>query len=235
MWLVCVQSLSRNCSALHEHDTACGDVAFSQLPQLGFPDAGRCLARLLLETVVSSCFAAAVLARGRMETCAHDALVQYCGARLFWDETVDATVGCPVYTCLSVLVLMRRTRVLSWQMISKFLPNSTKEQQAYKAQRQNMTMLYDMDAVAGAAGRSGPPTDPIAAALAAHGVCAKNSDSVCASVYSFNRVPRTSSHGGVGAVEIRGMWCEEDCFRLCWRTSKQLGEQMRAAAKWTQN
>ena len=53
--------------------------------------------------------------------------------------------------------------------LSKFLPNATKEQEAYKAQRTKTTMLYDMDAVAGAAGRSGPPTDPIAAALAAHG------------------------------------------------------------------
>lgn len=66
---------------------------------------------------------------------------------------------------------MRRSCVFVMsQMISKFLPNSTKEQQAYKAERQKTTMLYDMDAVAGAAGRSGPPTDPIAAALAAHGV-----------------------------------------------------------------
>jgi hypothetical protein len=56
----------------------------------------------------------------------------------------------------------------AWQL-SKFLPNATKEQEAYKAQRTKTTMLYDMDAVAGAAGRSGPPTDPIAAALAAHG------------------------------------------------------------------
>lgn len=54
--------------------------------------------------------------------------------------------------------------------LSKFLPNSTKEQQAYKAQRMQTTMLYGgMDAVASAAGRNGPPTDPIAAALAAHG------------------------------------------------------------------
>jgi hypothetical protein len=51
--------------------------------------------------------------------------------------------------------------------ISKFLPNVTKEQQAYKEKRQT-TMLYDMDAVAGAAGR-GQSSDPIAAALAAHG------------------------------------------------------------------
>ena len=54
--------------------------------------------------------------------------------------------------------------------IGKFLPNQTKEQAAYKAHRQATTMLYDMDAVANAAGRSGPPSDPISAALAAHGV-----------------------------------------------------------------
>ena len=55
--------------------------------------------------------------------------------------------------------------------LSKFLPNSTKEQEAYKAQRMQTTMLYGgMDAVASAAGRNGPPTDPIAAALAAHGL-----------------------------------------------------------------
>jgi len=54
--------------------------------------------------------------------------------------------------------------------LSKFLPNATKEQQAYKAQRTKTTMLYDMDAVSNAAGR-GMQTDPIAAALAAHGAC----------------------------------------------------------------
>ncbi len=64
---------------------------------------------------------------------------------------------------------------VAWQ-IGKFLPNQTKEQAAYKAHRQATTMLYDMDAVANAAGRSGPPSDPISAALAAHGVC------VCVSV-----------------------------------------------------
>ena len=58
---------------------------------------------------------------------------------------------------------------VAWQ-IGKFLPNQTKEQAAYKAHRQATTMLYDMDAVANAAGRSGPPSDPISAALAAHGV-----------------------------------------------------------------
>jgi len=57
---------------------------------------------------------------------------------------------------------------VAWQ-IGKFLPNQTKEQAAYKAHRQATTMLYDMDAVANAAGRSGPPSDPISAALAAHG------------------------------------------------------------------
>lgn len=61
-------------------------------------------------------------------------------------------------------------RDFSLLQLSKFLPNATKEQEAYKAQRTKTTMLYDMDAVAGAAGRNGPPTDPIAAALAAHGV-----------------------------------------------------------------
>merc|ERR1719183_707850 len=56
-------------------------------------------------------------------------------------------------------------------MLSKFLPNNTKEQQAYKAQRVKTTMLYGggMDAVALAAGNGNIPTDPIAAALAAHG------------------------------------------------------------------
>ena len=60
--------------------------------------------------------------------------------------------------------------VLCWQL-SKFLPNNTKEQQAYKAQRVKTTMLYGggMDAVAQAAGNGNIPTDPIAAALAAHG------------------------------------------------------------------
>jgi hypothetical protein len=96
------------------------------------------------------------------------------GQRRVWGEELTRPCSHPLHpsahpSCsLAVRTTYASLPCLWWQL-SKFLPNATKEQEAYKAQRTKTTMLYDMDAVAGAAGRSGPPTDPIAAALAAHG------------------------------------------------------------------
>ncbi|EKX42593.1 hypothetical protein GUITHDRAFT_153477, partial [Guillardia theta CCMP2712] len=72
--------------------------------------------------------------------------------------------------------------------IAKFLPDSNKEQSDYRKQRFQM-LFGGIDAVANAAG-SGDSSDPIAAALAAHGDSQRNKKKSINSTNFFS----TNSH-----------------------------------------